>query len=324
VLTHPTRREFVGIVGAAAAVGNGTAHADAYPSRTIKLVVPYSPGGGADIMAHIMAPALGTNLKQTVIVVNKPGASAIIGTEFVANAAPDGYTLLLTQDDPAINPAIYQNLPYNTLSALIPISKLATFPFFLVVKAETPIRTIHDLVVYARSHPDKANYASTGATFWLVTELFAQKTGLALTRITYRGGGAMLLAVVSGQVLFTFVGAGPISAAASGTVRVLATTAPHRDRAFPDVPTMAEAGVPGMNILAWSSLWAPAKTPAPIIAALSGAASKAIAMPDVITEMKRIKEAPDGSAPQAFKRSLIAEMALWKEVAKKAGISARL
>ena len=321
-----TRRQFLTLAASIAACTGRLADAEEiYPVRTIKLVVPYSPGGGADIMARVMAPALGTILKQTVVVENKPGGSAIIGTEYVTNAAPDGYTLLLTQDDPAINPAIYQNLPYDTLEALIPISKLATFPFYLAVKGDSPIQTIHDLVAFAGAHPDKATFASTGATFWLLTELFAQKTGLKLTRITYRGGGAMVLAVMSGEVLFTFAGAGPISApASSGSIRVIGTTAPHRDPAFPNVPTLTEAGIPGMDVLAWSSLWAPAKTPATTIEALSKAARAALAMPEVVAEMDKIKEAPDGSTPESFKRSLIAEMALWKEVARKAGISAKL
>ena len=322
---HPTRREFIVSTVAGAALAGDSARADTYPSRPIRLIVPYSPGGGGDIMARIFAPALGKILKQTVVIENKPGASAIIGTEIVAKAAPDGYTLLLTQNDPVINAAVYQNLPYDTLGDLTPISKLATFPFYLAVKADSPIKTVDDLVTFARAHPEKANFASTGSVFWLVCELFAQKTGLTLTRVTYRGGGAMVLAVISGQVLFTFAGAAPISGAASaGTIRVLASTASHRDPAFPDVPTFAEAGIPGMTILSWSSLWAPAKMPAAIVETVSHAARQAIAMPDVVAEMKRVKVDADGSTPEAFKRSFEAELAMWKEVAKKAGISAKL
>lgn len=322
---HPTRREFVASTVAAAAIGGGRVYADAYPSRPIRLIVPYSPGGGGDIMARIIAPAMGKILKQTVVVENKPGASAIIGTGIAVKAAPDGYTLLLTQNDPVINAAVYHNLPYDTLRDLIPISKLATFPFYLAVKADSPIKTVQDLVTFARSHPDKAYFASTGSVFWLVGALFAQKTGLKLTHVTYRGGGAMVLAVISGQVLFTFAGAAPISGAAkAGTIRVIASTAKHRDPAFPHVPTFAEAGIPGMTILAWSSLWAPAKTPAATIEAVSHAAREAVVMPDVVAEMKRVMVDPDGSTPEEFKRSFIAELAMWKEVAKKAGISAKL
>jgi len=322
---HPTRREFVASTIATATLANGAAFADSYPSRPIRLIVPYTPGGGGDIMARIVAPALGKILKQTVVIENKPGASAIIGTEIVAKAAPDGYTLLLTQNDPVINAAVYQNLPYDTLEALIPISKLATFPFYLAVKAGSSIKTVDDLVKFARAHPEKANFASTGSVFWLVCELFAQKTGLQLTRVTYRGGGAMVLAVISGEVLFTFAGSAPISGPASaGTIRVLASTAAHHDPAFPGVPTFAEAGISGMTILSWSSLWAPAKTPAAIVEAISQAARQALALPDVIEQMKRVKVDPDGSTPEAFKRSFIAELTMWKEVAKKAGISAKL
>jgi tripartite-type tricarboxylate transporter receptor subunit TctC len=325
VPVHPSRREFVASAAAAAALVSGSVLADTYPSHPIRLVVPYGPGGGGDIMARIMSPALGKILKQTVVVENKPGASAIIGTEIVAHAAPDGYTLLLTQNDPVINAAVYQNLPYDTLGSLTPISKLATFPFYLAVKAESPIKTVDDLVRFARAHPEKANFASTGAVFWLVCELFAQKTGLKLTRVTYRSGGAMVLAVISGEVLFTFAGAAPITGAVgAGTIRVVASTASHHDPAFPDVPTFAEAGIPGMTILSWSSLWAPAKLPAAIVEVVAHAAREAVTMPDVVAEMKRVKVDPDGSTPQEFQRSFFAELAMWKEVAKKAGISAKL
>ncbi|MGB6537422.1 MAG: tripartite tricarboxylate transporter substrate-binding protein [Xanthobacteraceae bacterium] len=322
---HPTRREFVASAAAAAAFASGSAFADTYPSHPIRLIVPYSPGGGGDIMARILAPAMGKILKQTVVVENKPGASAIIGTELVSHAAPDGYTLLLTQNDPVINAAVYQNLPYDTLGSLTPISKLATFPFYLAVKVSSPFKTVEDLVTFARAHPEKANFASTGAVFWLVCELFAQKTGLNLTRVTYRGGGAMVLAVISGEVLFTFAGAAPITGAASaGTIRLLASTASRREAAFPNVPTFAEVGIPGMTILSWSSLWAPAKLPAAILDTVSKAARQAVAMPDVVAEMKRVRVDPDGSTPEQFKRSFAAELAMWKDVAKKAGISAKL
>ena len=323
--TAVTRRRFVVLAGGAAAFVASPVRAATYPSRTIVLVVPYSTGGGADSIARVIAPKLASILKGSVVVENKPGASAIIGSEFVAHAEPDGYTLLLTQDEIAINPAIYQNLPYNTVQDFAPIARLVSFPSFLAVKADSPIKSVHDLVAYTRSHPDKANFSSSGSTFWLLNALFAQKTGVKLTRVTYKGGGAMVLAVVTGEVLYTFAGAGPISGPAqAGTIRILATTGEHRQSGFPDVPTMAEAGVPGIEIESWSGLWAPAKTPPAIIEALTNAVLKALAMPDVKAQMQKLQVAIAGDTPSAFKRSVISEIALWTQVAKRAHITATL
>ena len=199
--------------------------AASYPSRTITMIVPSGAGGGVDITARIIAPRLVQKLKQPVAVINKAGAGDIVGTAYASRAAPDGYTVLLGAVNMVINPAIYHNLPYDAARDFIPITELVTVPLFIVVKGDSPIQTIEDLVAFTKAHPDKANYGSGSGLFWLTTELFAQKTGLKLTRIPYRDASAMTLAVISGEVLFAIPGAGPVVGnARAGAIRLLATT----------------------------------------------------------------------------------------------------
>lgn len=320
-----TRRHVLAVPLAAAATGITPAFAATYPSRTISLVVPYSTGGGTDIIARIVAPGLAKRLKQSVIVENKPGASAIVGTEFVKNATPNGYTLLFAAVDMVISPAIYTNLPYNPAQDFVPITEIGSSPLFVIVKADSPIKSIHDLVAYAKANPKKANYASASGLFWLTSELFAQQTGMKLTRVPYKGAGGMTLAVTSGEVLFAIPSAPPvIGQARAGTIRVLATTAPTRMPAFPDVPTMAEAGVPGVAVEGWHGIWAPARTPQNVVDIIAKAAHETIHSPEVLDHLKKLNQGVVDSNPAAFKRMIASQTAMWKQVAEKAHISVKL
>lgn len=317
-----TRRHALMTISAAALAG-GAARAASYPDRTITLIVPYSPGGGTDIAARLVAPALEKVLKQTVVVVNKPGAGSIIGVEYVSHAAPDGYTLLFTAGDGmVIDPAMYKSLPYDTVGDFMPITDIVTFPLFVIVKGDSPIKTIQDLVAYIKAHPDKANYASSSSVFWLASELFAQRAGISATRVQYKGAGNMVTAVLTGEVLFAIPTPPPVvGQAKAGAVRILATTAPHRLPDFPDVPTMAEAGVPGITVVDWSGMWAPKGTSPDIVATLNKAVRQVLATPEFAQKTARIHVTPAGASEADFKKLINAELAMWKGVAEKAHIS---
>jgi tripartite-type tricarboxylate transporter receptor subunit TctC len=224
-----------------------------------------------------------------------------------------------------MDPAIYQNLPYDTVRDFAPITDIVTFPLFVIVKGDSPIKTIHDLVDYAKAHPDKANYSSSSSVFWLTTELFAQQAGMELTRVPYKGAGDMVLAVVSGQVLFAIPSPPPvIGQARSGTIRILATTAPQRLPDFPDVPTMAEAGVPGVSVIDWSGMWAPVNTPPAIVDTLNKAVRQVLATPELQAKAKQLNLGVAGDSVDGVKQKMTSELALWKGVAEKARITMKL
>jgi tripartite-type tricarboxylate transporter receptor subunit TctC len=322
--TLVTRRGVISL--SAALLANSRVVAAEYPDRTITLIVPYSAGGGTDTAARLIAPPLADVLKQSVVVVNKPGAGSIIGAEYVAHAAPDGYTLLFNPSDGMVmDPAIYQNLPYNSVEDFAPVTDVVSYPLFVVVKGDSPIKSLRDLVDYAKAHPDQATYASASSVFWLATELFAQQAGITLTRVPYTGAGDMVMAVVSGQVLFSIPSPPPvIGQARSGNIRILATTAPQRLTNFPDVPTMAEAGVPGVSVTDWSGIWAPVGAPAAVIATLNGAVRKALASPELRARAAQLNLTIAGDTPDGVKQKMASELKLWKGVAQKANISMKL
>src|SRR6185437_5210048 len=195
-----------------------------YPSRAIHIVVGFTPGGGNDLIARIVGQKLSDSLGQPVVIDNKPGGGAIVATEYVAKAAPDGYTLLVGASGAmTINPAVYTKLNYDSIHDFVPLSELGSFPLILIVNASSPFKSVADLVAYAKANPDKTNYASSSAAFQLVTELFKQKTGAPMQVIPYKGANESVLAVISGQVTTTIADAGPVlPQVKSGTVRALA------------------------------------------------------------------------------------------------------
>lgn len=320
------RRALALSAASAVTLASGRAFAADYPTRPITLIVPYSPGGGTDIAARLVAPGLSEILKQSVVVLNKPGAGSIIGAQYVAHAAPDGYTLLFTAcDGMVMDPAIYQNLPYDTIKDFSPISDIVTFPLFVIVKGNSPFKTIHDLVAYVKANPAKANYSSSSSVFWLGSELFTQQAGIKATRIPYKGAGDMVMAVLQGEVLFALPSPPPvIGQAKAGAIRVLATTAPERLPGMPDVPTMAEAGVPGVIVTDWSGMWAPAKTPPDIINALNAAVRQVLTSPELKVKTDQLNLGIAGSSVEAIKEKMVSDLKQWKMVADKAQISLKL
>jgi tripartite-type tricarboxylate transporter receptor subunit TctC len=300
----------------------GPACAETYPARPIRLIVGYSPGGGNDLIARIVAAKLQEKLGQPVIVDNRPGAQSIVAAEAVAKAPSDGYTLLVAPSGPmTINPAVYAKLSYSPERDFSPISLLAEFPLLLAVGAEQPPRTVRELVEYGRAHPNLANYASSATPFQLAAELFNQRTGSKFQHIPYRGSGDAVQAVVAGQVLMTIADSGPMSGPLkAGKLRGLAVTAAKRNPAFPDVPTMAEAGIPDMEISLWTGIVAPINTPPEIVNLLARTIRQILTMDDVKKAMEAIAVEPRSTTPDEYRDLIARDTARWKEVAAAANI----
>jgi tripartite-type tricarboxylate transporter receptor subunit TctC len=298
------------------------AFAQTYPARPIRLIVGYSPGGGNDLIARIVAAKLQEKLGQPVIVDNRPGAQSIVAAEAVAKAPSDGYTLLVAPSGPmTINPAVYAKLSYSPQRDFAPISLLAEFPLLLAVGAEQPPRTARELVEYGRANPKLANYASSATPFQLASELFNQRTGSKFQHIPYRGSGDAVQAVAAGQVLMTIADTGPMAGPLkAGKLRALGLTAAKRNPAFPDVPTMAEAGIPDMEISLWTGIVAPINTPPEIVSLLAQAIRQILVLDDVKKAMEAIAVEPRSTTPDEYRDLIARDTVRWKEVAATANI----
>ena len=304
---------------AAATIGAARSEeaASKYPTRAIHIVVGFTPGGGNDIIARLVGQKLSENLGQPVVIDNKPGGGAIVATEYVAKSAPDGYTLLVGASGAmAINPAVYAKLPYDPIRDFVPVSELGSFPLILIVNASSPIKSVAELVAFAKANPDKTNYSSSSAAFQLVTELFKQKTGAPMQEIPYKGANDSVMAVISGQVTATIADAGPVSSQVrGGQVRALAVAAPERTEDLPDVPTMKEAGA-DVDAVLWSGIFAPRQTPPAIVRKLEGELMRIARLPDVVARLKPLGISSVGNSSAEFSHILVSDIARWTEVAK--------
>ena len=298
------------------------AAAQDYPAKPIHIIVGYAAGGGNDIIVRVMQPEMTKGLGQPVIVENKPGAQSIIAAEYAAKAAPDGYTIFMGPSGPmTINPATYTKLPYDPIRDFAPISLICDFPLILAVSATLPVQDVKGLIAYAKAHPDKANYASSAGIFQVTTELFKQKTGTNFVMIPYKSSGESVQALIGGQVMLTIVDPPPVSGPLkAGTVRGLAVTSAQRHRSWPDLPTMAEAGVPDMEVPVWTAFFAPAKTPAPIIARLQKEVARVVHTPEVKQRFAEMGLDPVGSTPEELRRIVARDLAKYSAVAKAANI----
>jgi tripartite-type tricarboxylate transporter receptor subunit TctC len=294
--------------------------ASKYPSRPIRIIVGFAAGGGNDVIARIYGQKLSEDLGQPVIVENKPGAGAILAAEYVSRAASDGYTLLVGATGMAINQSLYAKLPYDSVRDFVAISELASFPLIMVVNSSSPIKSVADLVTYAKANADKMNYSSSSATFQLVTELFKQKTGAPMQMIPYKSANEMVLAVVSGQVTTTIADTGPVSPQIkAGTVRALAVTSAKRVADFPDLPTMKEAGA-NVEAMIWTGVFAPKATPSAIVKKLEGEFVKIARMPEVASRLKAIGVDAVGTSTDDFTKILQDDINRWGEVVKASNI----
>jgi tripartite-type tricarboxylate transporter receptor subunit TctC len=293
-----------------------------FPVRPIRLIVGFGPGGGNDLLARLLAQKLSERLAQPVLVENKPGAGAMIATELVAKAAPDGYTLLVGATGAmTINPAVYSKLAYDTLRDFAPIAMIASFPLLLCVKAEAAARTLAELVAYSKANPAQANYASSSAAFQLATELFKMKTGAPLEHVAYKSSGEMVTAVVSGEVLLALADAPAVAGhIKAGRIRVLAHTASEPMREYPEVPSMQQAGVPELDLRLWSGLFAPAATPDGIVERLAKEVTQILDLADVRERLSGLTVDPGGVSRAAFAAQIAAEIPRWTRIAKAANI----
>jgi tripartite-type tricarboxylate transporter receptor subunit TctC len=295
------------------------AKAQEYPAKPIRMIVGFAAGGGNDIIARVFGQKLSESLGQPVIVENKPGGGAIVATDYVAKAAPDGYTLLLSASGIAINPVLYDKLPY-AVDDFVPVSQIASFPLIMVVSASSPIKSVTDLIAYAKANPDRTNYSISSATFQLVTELFKQETGAPMQVIPYKSANESVLAVVSDQVTTTIADAGPvIQQIKSGTVRALAAATSKRIDDLPDVPTLKEAGVDVEAVL-WSGILVPKGTPPAIVKKLEGEFMRIAKLPDVIARLKPLGIDTISNSSEDFAKFISSETERWSAVAKTASI----
>lgn len=299
--------------------------AQAYPAKAIKLVVPYAPGGSADIAARLVADEWGKALSGSLFIENKGGAGGNIGVDLVAKAAPDGYTIGLQTVSLAINPGLTPKMPYDTLKDLAPIGLVASSQHVLVVSNSLPAKNIKELVALLKAQPGRYSYGSAGAgsTFHMSAELFKAVAGTPIVHIPYRGGGPALIDTMSGQVALSF----PVLSAAqphvqAGKLRALGVTGPQRSALMPDVPTIAEAGVPGYAFETWFIVFAPAHTPRPLIERLNATLNQALAAAPVKERMVRDGFDPTPSTPEQARARLEAEMPRWAQLIKERGITA--
>ena len=306
---HILAGTYLAVIALAASAARAQDNVSTYPTRPIHIIVGFAAGGGNDIIARIFAQKLSEDLGQPVIVENKPGGGAIVATEYVARSQPDGYTLLVGATGMAINQSVYAKLPYDSLRDFVAISELVSYPLILIVNASSPIKTVAELVAFAKANADKTNYASASASFQLVTELFKQKTGAPMQAIPYKSANESVLAVVSGQVTMAIADAGPVSPQVkAGTVRALAVAAPKRMEDFPDVPTMKEAGA-DVDATLWTGVFAPKDTPPGIVGKLEGEFMRIAGLPDVIAHLKPLGILAIGSSSGEFTKILSTDIA---------------
>jgi len=293
-----------------------------YPNRTIKIVVGFAAGGGNDIIARIVGQKLQESLGQTIIIENKVGAGGRLAAEMVMNSPPDGYTLLVGATGAmTITPAISVRPPYHAAKDFTPVSMMAAFPLILVVYPSHPAKNVQELIAWTKANPEKTNYATSAPLFTLATELFKVRTGTPGTPIPYKSSNESLVSVVGQQSLFTIADPPPTTPLVKGgQVRALAVLATKRLEDLPDVPTMTEAGVPDVNVSAWSGIFLPANAPADIAKKLEGEIMKIMRMPDVQERFRQMATPTVGSTSAEFVRVINEETKTWSDVGRMANV----
>ena len=299
------------------------AYAQDYPVKPVRLVVASTPGGGTDISARLIAPKLSEYLGQQVLVENRAGATTTIGVNFVVRAAPDGYTLLMGVSSLTINPHILTNIPYDAVKDLAPVSQVVVAPNIMVSHPSLPARSVKELIAFARARPGQLNFAAGGAgsSQHLAIELFLSMTGLKIVHVPYKGQGPALLDVMAGHV--SLMMANVISAlppVRNGRIHALGVTGLQRATVAPDIPTIAEAGVPGYEVVQWYGVLAPAATPRDIIAKLHAGTVRAVQDPLVRQRIVSDGGEPVGNTPEDFAAIIRADFRKWGDVIRKAGI----
>jgi tripartite-type tricarboxylate transporter receptor subunit TctC len=298
------------------------AQAQTYPSKPIKIVVGFAPGGGSDFAARVIAQQLTERMKNQVIVENKPGAGSLIGAEYVIKSAPDGYTLLLTPASYTVNPSVYK-LSFDPLNDITPIAQISKGPYVVAVHPSVPAKTLKELVAYAKANPGKLSYASSGngAHIHVATEYFLYTAGINIVHVPYKGTGPALNDTVGGQVQMIFGSvASALQYVKSGRLRPLAVTTPKRIAAAPDVPTVSESGYPGWEVTNWHGLVGPKGLPKDILQRLNKEVNGSVHSDEVKKVLSSDGLEPAGGTPEEFAALLKAEVARWAQVVKRANI----
>jgi len=311
------------LIALVAAVLPGSAFAQPYPARTITIVTPFSPGGPVDTMARVFAAKLNESMGQPVIVENRAGAGGAIGMNSVAKSEPDGYTLLYTPNSIAINPALYRKLPFNAEKDLVPVSQALSTTLVIAAHPKLKIDTVQELVALAKSQPGKLNFGSSGVAdpLQLGMEMLKTSTGIDMLAIPYKGQGPMFTALLGGEVDVAVVSLqAALAPARAGQLRLLAVTGAKRSVAIPDVPTVAESGVPGYEISSWHGFFAPSGTPREIVMRVQREVARAVQLPDVRQRVESTGNEVVGSTPEEFDAKFRADVARFKKIVQDARI----
>lgn len=321
-MKHPMEAACRLIMMVCVAAGAGLAWGQDYPSRPVRILVPFPPGGGSDIIARLVAQKLSIQLGQPAVVENRAGASGNIAAEIVAKSPADGYTLLFGNSSLSISPAVYQKLNYSPTRDLTPISMASSYPFALAVHPSLPVRSVRELLALAKTKPDQLAYASAGAGTMshMAMELLRLKTSVKVQHLPYKGAAPASVSLISGETQLAFL-VMPVAQAQikAGKLRGLGVAAPKRSSAAPEIPTMQEAGVEGHIALQWNGFFAPAKTPPPVLDRLHKEVAKAVHLPDVRERFEAEGATPAGTSPSEFAAFYRAEAEKWADVAKRSG-----
>jgi tripartite-type tricarboxylate transporter receptor subunit TctC len=317
-----SRRRFLHVAAAAVSVAPGRVSAQAYPARPLRWVVGFPPGGGADIVSRIMAPWLAERLGQPVVIENKPGASANISVQTVVNSPPDGYTLLFVPASAAVNVTLFDNLPFNLLRDIAPVSGLIDFPLVLVANPSVPAETVAELIAYAKANPGKISIGSfgTGSTSHVAGELFKMMTGVNMIHVPYRGGAPMVADLIGGQVQVAIdVLTGSLAHIRSGSLRALGMAGKSRSEALPEVPTIGET-VAGYEANSWCGVGVPRGTPPEIIERLNREINAGLVNPTIKVRLVDVATTPIFFTPAEFGAYMAAEVEKWGKVIRASGI----
>lgn len=294
-----------------------------YPSRPVRIVVPQSPGGTTDLTARLLAPRLSERFGQSVVVDNRPGAGSLVGTDLVAKAAPDGYTLLVVASSLAIMPSMYKSLPFDPVKDFAPITTLSLYPYLLLVHASVPAGNVKELIALAKAKPGYLNYASggTGTGTQLGAELFKTMAGIEMVHVPYKGGGPAMNALMGGQVQVYFAAMpSTLTLVRAGKLKAIAVTSGKRSRALPELPTIAESGLPGYDEQTWNGLLAPARTPRLIIERIKRESHAVLKLETSLERFAAEGAEGVGMEPDAFAAMIRREVVKWAKVIREAGI----
>ncbi len=319
-----TRRRLIALSAAQALAGAAQAQSQraGYPTKPVRIIVPVAAGGPTDLVARMLADKLSKLWDQQVVVENKGGAGTNLGNEFVARSDADGYTILFATASLAVNTSLYRSLSYDPIADFAPVSLVTQLAYFVFVPNSSPAHSMQQFIDYAKSRPGKLTMASpgTGSAPFLAEMLFLQMAGIKMTHVPYRGASPAFTDLIPGRVDCYFGSGGLLSYARSGVVRVLASSGAKRDPAAPELPTIAEAGVPGYDVTAWQALFVPAKTPGEIVRKISGDTNAALRDQTIKSELAKSGYVAEGSSPEELEKLLRSDIARWSAVIRSVGL----